>query len=365
MKKVSFLFILILFAIACTANRFHIKGDFSDASWDGRQIALYGISQQNTLIGIDSTVVKDQKFNFSGRADTAGWYVLMIRGNDGQPIYKDFYAEGDLSCSMSEGRMRVVGTKLNDAYQAFEDQYNDLTKDLVRLNATLKSDPENNALKDTFNEAYEHFVRSFRQLSVKAITENMENPLGVHIFQSALSTLENTDIEFVLKKATPTFLADPIVKMVVEQLNISKKVDEGNPCPDLTMLAPDGSSMSLSEYVGKGSYVLIDFWASWCGPCMRELPNVQACYAKYHAKGFNIVGVSLDEDAQAWKSAIDRNKIPWPQMSDLSGWKSQAVTVFSFSSIPHTVLVDPKGIIVAQNLRGEALVERLALIFGK
>jgi peroxiredoxin len=366
MKKITSVLFLALIAMACTAiNSYNIKGELDDASWNGRQIALYGITSQNTLIGIDSTIIKSQAFHLSGKLDTVGWYVLMIRDDQGQPIYKDFYADGSLSCTFKNGSLRISGTKLNDDYQTFEDQYNVLTKDLVQLNSQLKADPENEALKSTFNQAYELFVKSFRQLALKTITENIQTPLGVHIFQTSLSTLENSDIESILKKATPEFLADPIVKMVVEQINLSQKVNEGNPCPDLSMLRPDGSPVSLSSYVGKGTYVLIDFWASWCGPCMRELPNVLACYEKYHAKGFEVVGVSLDEESEPWKRAIEKNKIPWPQMSDLAGWKSQAVAVFSFSSIPHTVLVDPKGIIIAKNLRGEALERKLADLFGK
>jgi peroxiredoxin len=158
-------------------------------------------------------------------------------------------------------------------------------------------------------------------------------------------------------------MKDGTVKMVKAQLDLSKNVQEGSKCPELKMMAPDGTQVSLSQFIGKGNYVLIDFWASWCGPCMKELPNVLECYKIYHPKGFDIVGVSLDEDATAWKGAIEKNQIPWHHMSDLAGWKSQAVTVFSFSGIPHTVLVDPTGVIVAKNLRGEELKAKLAEIY--
>jgi peroxiredoxin len=96
---------------------------------------------------------------------------------------------------------------------------------------------------------------------------------------------------------------------------------------------------------------------------MKELPNVLDCYNAFHSKGFDIVGVSLDEDAAAWKGAIEKNKLPWHQMSDLAGWKSAAVSVFSFSSIPHTVLIDPKGLIVAKDLRGEELKAKLSELY--
>ena len=127
----------------------------------------------------------------------------------------------------------------------------------------------------------------------------------------------------------------------------------------------DGKMHKLSEYVGQGQWVLIDFWASWCGPCRAEMPNVVAAYQKYHSKGFNIVGLSFDQNHEAWTQAIHDLQMPWIHLSDLKGWHSKAAEVYGVNSIPASLLVNPSGVIVAANLRGEALGQALAEIFGE
>lgn len=364
MKNLITVVFLVFFMTACAKpNNYNLKGTADEAKWNGQKVILYEINDATGLVALDSTVIDKNAFSLKGKVDTVGWYVLMVQNGGAQPIYKDFYVEGKLECKLKENKLRISGSEVNDAYQTFEDDYTVMTADLIKLNELVKANPQDETAKTAFNAAYATFMKSFRELSKKTILENMKNPLGIHIFQAALSSLENADIEAILAKASPEFLEDGTVKMVQDQLAMSKKVQEGSKCPELTMMSPDGAQVSLSQFIGKGNYVLIDFWASWCAPCMRELPNVLESYALYHPKGFEIVGVSLDEDAAAWKGAIEKFKIPWPNMSDLAGWKSQAVSVFSFSGIPHTVLVDPNGNIVAKNLRGAELKAKLAELY--
>jgi len=117
--------------------------------------------------------------------------------------------------------------------------------------------------------------------------------------------------------------------------------------------------MKISDFVGKSPLVLVDFWASWCGPCRAEMPHVLKAYEQYHQQGFEIVGVSLDNNKDAWLKAIDQLKLPWPQMSDLKGWESEGAKKYNVRSIPANVLLDKDGKIVAKDLRGEELAERV------
>jgi peroxiredoxin len=133
---------------------------------------------------------------------------------------------------------------------------------------------------------------------------------------------------------------------------------------DLTMNDLDGQSRSLSEWCGKGNYVLVDFWASWCTPCRREMPNVVASYVKYHKKGYEVVGVSFDDKETAWKSAVNQMGMDWIQISDLKGWESAATSAYGEESIPSNVLLDPDGRIVASDLRGPQLEKKLKEIYG-
>ena len=126
---------------------------------------------------------------------------------------------------------------------------------------------------------------------------------------------------------------------------------------------PNGKAHRLSKYAGKGKWVLVDFWASWCGPCRGEMPNVVAAYKKYHDKGFEIVGLSFDVDKDAWNNAIRTWDMPWIHLSDLKGWESVAGLVYGIHGIPDNVLIDPDGIIVARDLRGPQLDAWLSDIF--
>lgn len=132
---------------------------------------------------------------------------------------------------------------------------------------------------------------------------------------------------------------------------------------ELEMNDLEGKPVKLSQWAGKGNCVLIDFWASWCGPCRQEMPNVVANYKKYHDKGFEIVGVSFDSNGDAWKKAVSELGMTWPQMSDLKGWESAGAKAYGITSIPASVLLDAEGKIIGMNLRGEALGEKLAEIY--
>jgi thiol-disulfide isomerase/thioredoxin len=140
--------------------------------------------------------------------------------------------------------------------------------------------------------------------------------------------------------------------------------NKDNIAPEIALENPKGKVMKLSELRGK--YVLIDFWASWCGPCRRENPNVVRLYQKYKDENFDIFSVSLDKDKDKWIRAIEADGLVWENhVSDLKYWDSEVVSTYQFQGIPHTVLIDPEGKMIASKLRGESLERKLKEIFGK
>lgn len=151
------------------------------------------------------------------------------------------------------------------------------------------------------------------------------------------------------------------VNMMSSRLESIKRMMIGVPAPDFTLQTPDGKEVSLSSY--KGKYVLVDFWASWCRPCRMENPNVVAMYNRYKDKGFEVFGVSLDQNKDAWKKAIEDDKLTWQHGSDLKGWQSAPAALYGITSIPHSILIDKTGKIIARQLRGEQLGAKLEEIF--
>ncbi|MEL7162585.1 MAG: TlpA disulfide reductase family protein, partial [Bacteroidota bacterium] len=152
------------------------------------------------------------------------------------------------------------------------------------------------------------------------------------------------------------------IKSIQSQAKSLETFAIGVEAPDFSGESPEGESISLSSLRGK--VVLIDFWASWCGPCRKENPNVVKLYDKYKDAGFEILGVSLDRTKDRWVKAIAADKLEWLHISDLKGWQSQYARQYGVSSIPQTVLLDKDGNILARNLRGEALQQKLAEIFS-
>jgi peroxiredoxin len=153
------------------------------------------------------------------------------------------------------------------------------------------------------------------------------------------------------------------VKTIRDHVASFKRTAIGQPFPDITLKTPDDQPVSISDYAGKGKYVLLDFWAAWCGPCRNANPRVVELYRRYREKGFEIVGISLDQSKEAWVKAIKDDNLTWPHMSDLNYWQSAAAKLYSVSSIPHTVLLDKDGKIIAKGLYVDGLATKLAEIF--
>lgn len=137
----------------------------------------------------------------------------------------------------------------------------------------------------------------------------------------------------------------------------------GQQFTDIELADIAGNPHKLSEYVGNGHWLLVDIWASWCGPCRADMPNMTAAYENYHDKGLNVIGLSLDSQRESWVGAITDLNLPWMHLSDLKGWESIVCNVYKTSSIPDNLLIDPQGKIVARGLRGEALHNKLAELF--
>ena len=225
------------------------------------------------------------------------------------------------------------------------------------------STPEFKALADQYKQA----VTEVGALVKKSLKDHPEAVSNAPLFYLYGSLLDEEDIQALIASKAACFstpLLQPLVDQFAHRAEAMKSRQPGSQFKDIALQTPQGATKRLSDYCGKGNYVLVDFWASWCGPCRAEMPRVKALYEKYHSKGFEIVGVSLDNDKAAWTGAIQRMNLTWPHLSDLKGWQSEAAALYGISAIPATLLIDPQGKIIAFGLRGDQLDAKVAELYA-
>ena len=218
------------------------------------------------------------------------------------------------------------------------------------------------SLDKVWDMQYEQVIADYAQF----FEHHINDSLGQAVFANSpwgqrRITIEQ--LEAILANAGPEFAATDLYESTLARLNRMKLTAIGTPFQEIVALSPERKEAKLSDYAGKGKYVLLDFWANWCSPCRKEMPLLVELYNTYQDKNFEIVGYSLDRDVASWKKGIKDMQITWPQLSDTAYWQSLPVQTYDVHGIPNTVLIDPDGIIIAKGLRGEQLAQKLQELF--
>ena len=353
--------------LACSGNnaKYDIVG--MNAPEDG---AVVYLMDRITEAPIDSAVVADGVFALKGSApkdallsvEINGWKWFFPLFNDGEAV------------RISVADTTVTGSALNVKLTECDKQDNVAISEYTRYIESFLALPEaeQKAREVEFIERYQEELGKYTDHVLGVIEANQDNLIPVVFLRHIPSLAGKEKFDELIATDAP-YARHPYALELKRRLEESvakqqeaegaKDAIVGQKFLDLEEADPDGKMHKLSEFVGQGQWVLVDFWASWCGPCKAEMPNVVAAYKQYHSKGFEIVGVSFDQEKEPWVKAITDWEMPWIHISDLKYWNNAAHEVYSVNSIPDNLLIDPDGIIVARGLRGDKLAAKLAEIY--
>jgi peroxiredoxin len=379
MKKIIlFVVLCIITLISCAKNNkkgnYEIKGKIGEYNSPAKIYLQY---VENNEIVTQSETLKDGVFLFSGEIQTPSNGRLVIIP-DNSPINNQGSYEQTLPLIVHNAKISINSADLITKADITGSSLND---DLKKLKEQLKtiSEKKNNLLLEYYNSPQEQQkdikFQQFAQEKILSLSDEIKETYRKFILENPASYIsllalieyygqsqDTNEIDSLLQALHPELQKMSEWKYLASQLSVSKVTAIGYVAPDFTQNDPEGNPVRLSDFRGK--YLLLDFWASWCGPCRNENPNVVRVYNKYKGKNFEILGVSLDNPGakQSWLNAIQKDGLTWPQVSDLKGWRNAVALQYNIQSIPQNLLLDPNGIIIAKNLRGEQLNKKLSEI---
>lgn len=359
MKKILFpAFLASILFISCSnkPQGVEIKGKLTNSSGEKMYFDELSVSSVTTKDSV--TLASDGTFKFNVKVPQSGFYRLRMSNNNFALLLldttekitiggdaKNFAGTYSIQGSANSEKIAQVNHVLQRNYYLGDS----LKKVYAAYQGTPKQDSVGRALDMLYNQVKQNetfFLRKF-------ITDNSSSIVSLSVIDRLSS---ETDIDYYVKLDKALFSKYPnsdYVKSFHMRVSEMNKLGIGSAAPEISLNTPDGKMVSLSSY--KGKVVLVDFWASWCRPCRAENPNVVKAYAKFHDKGFDVLGVSLDKDKGAWQKAIGDDHLTWTHISDLGMWNSSVVKSYNITGIPFSVLLDKEGKIVAKGLRGEEL----------
>jgi peroxiredoxin len=366
MKKSIYLLVTAAIMMSCSSKpHYTVK-----AKIDGSDSLTFYLQKREDgkTVSIDSAVSKKGLFTFKAGSVQYPQLIQLVAGNTRKRLA--FYLENsEISITGTLDSLfnaKVTGSVTQDEYNSFIES--------------------NKALSDSYSKAYQDYQvarRANNEVQIAAVEkradsiqvemsklqkEYVKNHPKSYVTPSIVGSLsyemEAEELESMINGLDTSIANLPQIKTLQERLNVMKTVAVGQKAPDFTLNDPSGTPVSLSSRIG-AKVLLIDFWASWCNPCRQENPNVVKVYGEFHKKGFDIIGVSLDQDKDSWVKAISDDKLTWTHVSDLKYWGSDAAKLYAVNSIPSNLLVDDKGIIIARNLRGDDLYKKIKEVLGQ
>ena len=370
LKSALFALALVSTISSCSKKEegYTINGKFSDVK-EGTVYLEFTDGDKTTK---DSTIIKDGTFSFKGKVQEPLLYMIKLKGADyGAGFLLDneiisFEAKKD-----SMYKAKVSGATQDSIYKSF---YNNEFKkisglagpiykasDSLTQGGKVELTTEQKEMMDKRWADLQSFADNLTDKYIKSHKDKLGAALVINERIVTYGTPEKVKEYYAI--LTPEIQKSFYGKKLKEAIDLNDKTAIGSAAPEFSQTDVNGKIVKLSDY--KGKYVLVDFWASWCGPCRKENPNVVSAYKTYHDKGFDVLGVSLDDKKNLWEKAIEKDGLTWTHVSDLKGWKNDVAVLYGVKLVPTNYLIGPDGKIVAKNLREEALQEKLKEIFSK
>lgn len=371
MRKILLLVSAVALLVSCNKagdNEFIITGTIKDVK-DGETVVLEQQDSTGQLKPIDTVKIEKGKFVFTGTAKEPEMYLLQVKSLMGKIPF--ILENGDITVDVNKDSIqntKVSGTYNNDEFNNYRESGMKIQKKMMKfqqdnmIKMQQAQQKQDTVAMNSLRKEYSKFQEEFMKMSEDYVSAHPKAFISALIVENMFNQM----VPDVAKIKAHYAKLDQSVKDTKPGKSIKKKLaeldkvataanatSEGNAAPEFSAPNPEGKTVSLKESLGK--VTIVDFWASWCKPCRAENPNVVALYNELHAKGLNIIGVSLDKEAGAWKEAIAKDKLAWTQVSNLKWWKEPIAISYGVESIPATFILDANGKIVAKDLRGDAL----------
>jgi thiol-disulfide isomerase/thioredoxin len=339
-----------IYLTACTSNTYTVTATFPDESFNGKTAYLSATHDGSIL---DSAVIADQKAVFKGEADSATLCMVANERTRGQIMLE----KGSITLNISGEKGAVSygeGTPLNTQLGNLLNTYKGLMDEIMAYQPAEGEDE---------NEYYENVWRpKFTDTIGTYVTANSNNDVAMLALMHLSNYGTSDKFNEFLQQAGETVKSRAPIARIIKQKQALAETAEGMMFKDFTIEDSDGKAVSFSEYVGKGQYVLVDFWASWCGPCKAEMPNLIEIYKKHNGKDFTILGVAVWDKPEDTKKAITDLGILWPCIINADVIPTD---LYGINGIPHIILFGPDGTIIARDLRGEAMKAKIDEVLSK
>jgi peroxiredoxin len=365
MKKVVYFLIVALVAVSCSSKPgYVVKGKV-----EGSDSIMFMLQKRvaGKVVTIDSAVSKKGSFTLKGVIEFPQQIQLVAAGAPNKRT--SFYLENSeitvTGTLDSLFKAEIKGSKTHDEYKSFVDSNKPLSDAYSKLYSeyTAANQAGNTARVAELEKQADSISKQMTDLQKNFVKSNPASYVTPSLLGSLSYEMEAAEIEAAINALDTAIANVPQMVSLKERVAIMKTVAIGQKAPDFTMNDVNGTPVTLSSKFGT-KLLLVDFWAAWCGPCRQENPNVVKVWKEFNKKGFDVFGVSLDQKQEAWLKAIADDNLTWTHVSDLQYWSNAAAKLYAVNSIPANFLLDETGTIIARNLRGEALYNKVNEVLG-